>query len=155
MLPVIALILAIVLGHPASAHTVQTVEAAPAYSQVQSVEDQGNAWAAKKLSDAGLTVPANVAIIITDTDNCGSKASPKGTGGGCTIHLSDGTVSLLISPTAVTSDGGEHILFHEYAHAVENIRSECQAENFSHKYSDAKWWSYLSCRYGVEPSAAK
>jgi hypothetical protein len=149
MLPVIALIIAIVLGRPASAHTVQPVEAAPAH--VMTVEESGAAWINKELSTAGLTVPASVTFIITDTDNCGSKASPKGTGGGCTVSFSDGTKSVLISPATVTSDGGEHILFHEYAHAVENIRSECQAENFSHKYSDIKWWSYLSCRYGVEP----
>lgn len=101
-------------------------------------------WVAESLTTAGVAVPANVTVIITDTDNCGSKLSPAGTGGGCTIRLSDGTISVLVSASAIENGTGEHILFHELGHALHNL-GECAAEYYSHHYSNPELWSYPAC----------
>ena len=103
-----------------------------------------NAWVSATLSDAGMDLPANVAVIVTDTDNCGSQLSPAGTGGGCTVTLSDGTVSVLVSETAIDNGTGAHILFHELAHALYRA-GECDAEYYAHRYSAPEQWSYPSC----------
>lgn len=102
------------------------------------------AWLAETLSTAGVVVPANVTVMFTDTDNCGSEISPNNTGGGCTIRLSDGTISVLVSPSAVENGTGGHILFHELGHAIYSL-GECGAEYFSHHYSNPALWSYPDC----------
>lgn len=101
-------------------------------------------WLDNTLETAGVVVPENISLIITDTDNCGSEISPEGTGGGCTIRFTDGTISVLVSPTALENGTGAHILFHELGHAMYNL-NECAAEYFSHKFSAPDQWSYLEC----------
>jgi len=101
-------------------------------------------WVENELETAGVVVPENVSIIVTDTDNCGSELSPEGTGGGCTVYFHDGTTSVLVSPSALENGTGAHILFHELGHALHHM-DECSAEYFAHKYSDVDQWSYPSC----------
>ena len=95
-------------------------------------------------------MPEHVSFDITDVDNCGSAISPRGTGGGCTHHERGHTV-IDISPSALFTASGVHIVYHEIGHAM-GIRSECKAEEFAHQYSDPNAWSYPSCMAGVEPT---
>lgn len=101
-------------------------------------------WLAETLETAGVVVPANVTVIFTDTDNCGSALGPDGTGGGCTRKFSDKTITVFVSPTAVRNGTGEHILFHELGHAMYNL-GECASEYFAHAYSAPDQWSYPDC----------
>jgi hypothetical protein len=111
-------------------------------------------WLDDTLNIPGITIPANVHYLITDLDNCGSKISPNNTGGGCTSHNSDGTITVRISPTAIYTMSGIHIIFHELGHAL-GIKSECSAEAYAHQYSAPDVWSYPSCARGIEPTTAR
>jgi len=101
-------------------------------------------WVANEIEASGVIIPKNVTIIITDTDNCGSELSPENTGGGCTVRFTDGSISVLVSPTALEDGTGAHILFHELGHAIHNL-GECDAEYFAHDYSAVDQWSYPAC----------
>jgi hypothetical protein len=147
-LSAIATIVASLLG---GATQVAPVEAKMAVEQVVNSNWADNPiyrtmWLADTLEEAGVVVPANVEIEITDEENCGSEISPELTGGGCTIYpVAKGDVTrVLVSPTALEDGTGAHILFHELGHALYQL-DECAAEYFSHNYSDADQWSYPEC----------
>ena len=140
----LALVLSSLAGVPAppveapvaAVQTVDTHWAADAMSE--------RIWLSETLNVAGVVIPEHITVIFTDTDNCGSEISFDGTGGGCTVTFTDGTVSVLVSPTALEIGTGKHILFHELGHAMHNLR-ECAAEYYAHTYSDPDIWSYPEC----------
>lgn len=100
-------------------------------------------WATDTLSEAGIEVPANVTVTLTDVGNCGADLSAAGMGG-CTTHNTDGTITVVVSPGLAGSAWGNHILLHEYAHTLGY--GECAAEAYAHVYErSSDLWSYPEC----------
>lgn len=106
-------------------------------------------WIDDTLAASGIYPADNIQFSITDINNCGSAISPKHTGGGCTHHNLDGTIAIDISPSAIYTPGGVHIIFHEYAHAI-GITAECSAEAYAHQYSAPDVWSYPQCQRAIQ-----
>lgn len=126
-----------------AAHAVEAVDTGARF-----VPYSGMQWIQDLVSVVG-DLPERVVFDITDSGNCGSMLSPGGTGGACT-HKEHGHTTIDISPSAVFTAYGVHLVYHELGHAF-GAGSECKAEAFAHKYSDANVWSYPSCRQGIEP----
>jgi len=101
-------------------------------------------WVTNTLAEAGIKVPANVHIVLTDTGNCGAQASNVGLGG-CTTFHADGTMTVAVSPRLAGSVAGNHVLFHEYAHTLGY--GECEAEAYAQVYTGrADVWAYPECK---------
>jgi len=136
----LALIISLITGIMPNTQANEPISQAPA-SQVQEFT-----WEESVLYEAGLTLPDNAVLSFSDVDNCGSKLSPTGTGGGCMRTMEDGSKLILVSPQVYGTLEGEHILLHETAHAL-GIMNECSAEYFAHDHG-SEWymWSYPQCQ---------
>lgn len=109
----------------------------------------GHAWLNSELARTGLMLRENITVIFNDegtrlTGNCGSAISPSGTGGGCTHYNNDGTVTVYLSPATIGTPKGQHVMFHELAHANGTV-DECAAEYFAHEFTEIDLWSYPQC----------
>lgn len=139
----IALILSILAGLFPS-QVVETEAPAPA-PVTEVVSTEVVSWEQSVLDNAGLTLPANTRLFFTEDQNCGSKLSPTGTGGGCTFLTVEDYTAVIVSPQVYGTPEGAHILLHEVAHA-NGIMDECAAEYFAHDHgSDWELWSYPQC----------
>lgn len=108
-------------------------------------------WYEAVLQYAGIELPDNVLIGLTNTHNCGAELSTVGLGG-CTYPAGqDGTIVILVSPELQYTRVGEHILLHEVGHAL-GIKEECGAEEFAHQWSDPNYWAYPECAPLPTPS---
>jgi len=136
---IFALIVSIFAGlFPSQVAEVET----PAPSPVTQVVS----WEQGVLDKAGLSLPANTRLFFTEDQNCGSKISPTGTGGGCTFLTVEGYTAVIVSPQVYNTPEGAHILLHEVAHAT-GIIDECSAEYFAHDHgSEWNMWSYPQCQ---------
>ena len=151
ILSYLALVALAVLGIHATAqaaptgHQTHATAPAPAFTSYDvTAEDLVSYIASYGLDTSGLHV------VVTDDPmlNCGSAISPQHTGGGCTIAGGTSHAVLIVSPTA-----GDHVLFHEYAHA-RYASSECAAERFANATTGLTQWSYPTCAQGIEPVSA-
>jgi len=104
---------------------------------------EARAWAESTLAGSGVSLADNVTMLFTSESNCGALISAVAAGG-CTYHLTDGRIVIIISPELAWTEAGSHILFHETAHAL-GISDECAAEEWAHQFEDAPYWSYPAC----------
>jgi hypothetical protein len=99
-------------------------------------------WASEVLSDAGVSLPANVRLAFTNEGNCGAEISIAGLGG-CTTYHEDMSMTVTISRELSYSSWGNHILMHEIAHTLG--ADECTAEAYAHQFEQVALWSYPEC----------
>lgn len=129
---------------PPAPRATPVTPAAPAAPPVTVKTDAHN-WAESTLEGSGVTLPANVEFLFSDSGNCGADISAAGQGG-CTYTL-PGKKVIVLSPGLAWTEAGSHVLFHEAAHAL-GVQDECAAEAFAHQFEEPGRlvWSYPACK---------
>jgi hypothetical protein len=105
-------------------------------------------WVEATLAAADFELTPNVAVVFSDTSNCGADISTVAMGG-CTYATGANTYTIVISPGLVGTDSGKHILFHELGHTVG--MGECEAEAYAHQFEESPLWSYPNCAITGKP----
>lgn len=121
------------------------IAAAPAPAAEEPTRTTPSAWVAAEFAEEGVTPHWDVEYRFTDVGNCGSEISPNGTGGGCTEWTPTGPL-IFISPSIIGTPEGEHILWHEYAHATQQDPwhpNECAAERFADRHTETTISVYI------------